>query len=95
MKQSNSVMETIDTDLANQNGQTPLSFDKILKEIGEFGMYQVTNSVLTCIALIFATFALFNFVFSAAIPEHRYWLSQLLLIFVFILIYKYFLSAKN
>lgn len=80
MKQSSSVIETIDTDFTNQNEQAPLPFDKILTEIGEFGLYQVTNSVLTCIALIFATFALFNFVFSAAIPEHRLYFLCLVLV---------------
>lgn len=48
-----------------------LTFDKILQEIGEFGFYQVTNAVLTSVALIFTAFSLFNFVFSAGIPEHR------------------------
>lgn len=69
MEQSSAVIETLDVDSPKQSIE--LSFDKILKEIGEFGLYQVINSVLTCIALIFATFALFNFVFSAGDPEHR------------------------
>lgn len=55
----------------NQEGPTEITFDTILKEIGEFGNYQILSGILTCVAITLSTFALFNFVFSAAIQDHR------------------------
>lgn len=48
-----------------------ISFDAILKEIGELGRYQILTGILTCLAITLSTFALFNFVFCAAIQDHR------------------------
>lgn len=49
-----------------------ISFDTVLKEIGEFGRYQILNGILTCLVITISTCALFNFVFSSAIPDHRF-----------------------
>lgn len=71
MRQSFPVIESGETEVASTNAGVVSAFDKILEEIGEFGFYQVTNGVLTSLALIFTSFALFNFVFSAGVPIHR------------------------
>lgn len=52
--------------------ENALVFDDILKEIGEFGLYQLVTGILIGIVLLFTTFALFNFVFSSEIPDHRF-----------------------
>lgn len=56
---------------ATENAKDPISFDKILQEIGEFGLYQLITGALTGLALLFAAISMFNFVFSASVPEHR------------------------
>lgn len=45
--------------------------DRIFHEIGEIGLYQILNGILTCIAIAISACALFNFAFSSAIPNHR------------------------
>lgn len=46
--------------------------DRIFHEIGEIGLYQILNGILTCLAIAISTCALFNFAFSSAVPNHRY-----------------------
>lgn len=48
-----------------------ISFDAVLREIGEFGRYQIFNGILTCLVIAISTCALFNFMFSTAITENR------------------------
>ncbi|CAH1778274.1 unnamed protein product [Owenia fusiformis] len=47
-----------------------ISFDDILKEIGEFGRYQKIQYLLLCFVSIFSAFLSFNMVFTGATPEH-------------------------
>lgn len=63
LTQSNSI---------DQESSDIISFDTILNEIGEIGLYQILNCVLTCVAVAISTFALLNFVFSQSIPDHRF-----------------------
>lgn len=49
-----------------------LSCDQILGEIGSLGIYQVLIGFVTGVAIILSSLDLFNFVFAATIPEHRY-----------------------
>lgn len=58
--------------ISSQNVENSLSFDRILTEIGEFGPYQFIVAISTGFALLITTFSLFNFVFSSAVPDHRY-----------------------
>lgn len=57
---------------SNTESNEIISFDVVLREIGEFGRYQIINGILTCLVIAISTCALFNFVFSAAIPDHRF-----------------------
>lgn len=58
----------------------PFTFDAVLAEIGEFGRYQILSGILTCLSITLSTCALFNFVFSIYVPEHRFGLNSILLI---------------
>lgn len=69
--------------ISNQNDESSLSFDRILTEIGEFGPYQFIVAVSTGFALLITTFSLFNFVFSSAVPDHRYWILHMPIITCF------------
>lgn len=72
MTQASETVHPTKSDSINQESSEILSFDTILYEIGEIGRYQILNCVLTCIAVAISTFALFNFVFSQTIPDHRF-----------------------
>lgn len=54
-----------------KNSQNDLTLDRILSEIGEFGLYQKLIGIVTGIALVISSYDMFNFVFASAIPEHR------------------------
>lgn len=49
-----------------------LTSDRILDEIGGLGPYQILVALSTAVALLLASFSMFNFIFAANIPEHRY-----------------------
>lgn len=55
----------------SESSKSELSLDRILSEIGGFGLYQILISIATGLALMLSSFGLFNFLFAAAIPEHR------------------------
>lgn len=52
--------------------EIPLARDRILEEIGQFGLYQILVGITTGIALCITGFATFNFIFATTIPEHRF-----------------------
>lgn len=60
-----------DLEAASGNTNNVLSFDRILHEIGEFGLYQTISAILTGFALLFASISMFNFVITASMPDHR------------------------
>lgn len=49
-----------------------VSCDQVFKEIGAFGLYQILVGLASGLALIISALATFNFVFAAAIPDHRF-----------------------
>lgn len=72
MKSPPEVSKSTANKLPRKDADNALAFDDILKEIGEFGLYQLLTGILIGIVLLFTTFALFNFVFSSDIPHHRF-----------------------
>lgn len=48
-----------------------LSIDQIYTQIGEFGLYQLCVGLSNGLAFGFGSFVILNFVFSAAVPDHR------------------------
>lgn len=51
----------------------PKEFEKILEtDIGEFGPYQILAAAITGFISASASFVTINFIFSAAILDHRY-----------------------
>lgn len=56
------------------NGQCDnlVSCEQVFKEIGAFGLYQILVGIASGLALIISALATFNFVFAAAIPDHRF-----------------------
>lgn len=73
MKNPDQVVELTEDDLDNENSNDkPLDFDKILKfEIGECGPYQIFIGIAIGLVSAFGSYMTLNFMFSAAIPEHR------------------------
>lgn len=49
-----------------------IDFERVLQEIGEFGLYQKVNYVLLCLPVIFAAANSLTYVFTAASPNYRY-----------------------
>lgn len=47
------------------------TYDEILHEIGDFGVYQILVAVYVGFALACGSFVTMNFVFAADITEHR------------------------
>lgn len=72
MKSPPEVSKSASNKLPAKSSRNALAIDEILKEIGEFGLYQFLIGILIGIVLLFTTFALFNFVFSSEIPDHRF-----------------------
>lgn len=60
--------EALIEDMASKDS---LSSDRLLKEVGEFGLYQLLVGATTGAALVITALAAFNFVFVAVVPEHR------------------------
>lgn len=54
-----------------RNSKNELTLDRILSEIGGFGLYQIIIGIVTGVALVISSYDMFNFVFASAIPEHR------------------------
>lgn len=73
MKESRENEQAADVESPEQAETTAnvLSFDRILDEIGSFGLYQLLIGIGTGFALLLTAIALFNFVFSAGVPDHR------------------------
>lgn len=55
-----------------ENERADLSTERILNEIGGFGLYQIIIGFATGFALVVSSYDMFNFVFASAIPKHRY-----------------------
>lgn len=73
MKPPSESVKVSSDELNGGNSGKPLDFEKILKnEIGEFGPYQILVAVTTGIFAAYGSFVIFNFVYGAAIPDHRY-----------------------
>lgn len=51
-----------------------MDFDMVLEEIGEFGRYQKTNYMLICLPVLFAAANSLSYVFTAGIPDYRYYI---------------------
>lgn len=49
----------------------PLSCDRMLQEIGEFGLYQILVALTTGTALCITGFTAFNFIYASNVPPHR------------------------
>lgn len=71
MKETVQVIELPEGDQNTESPRKSLDFDDILKEIGEFGRFQILVGVLIGICSAFSAFIIFNFVFGGNIPEHR------------------------
>lgn len=66
------VTKSSDEESTNkQSSEQTFSFDDIFHEIGAFGRYQIILGVLTGLVLLLHSSALFNFVFTSEIPDHR------------------------
>lgn len=66
------TMQTIHSDKNSKSDRNDIiSFDTILEEIDQFGRYQITNGIFTCLVIAISSNALFNFVFSDIEPDHR------------------------
>lgn len=52
--------------------KAPLAYDDILREIGEFGAYQLLVGLTVGFVFAYGSFVSMNFVFSADTTEHRY-----------------------
>lgn len=72
MNKAAQVIELPDGDQCIGSTENSLDFDGILNEIGEFGRYQILVAISIGLIAAFSSFAVLNFVFSAAIPKHRY-----------------------
>lgn len=55
-----------------EEAKTPLAYDDILREIGEFGAYQLLVGLTVGFVFAYGSFVTMNFVFSADTTEHRY-----------------------
>lgn len=71
MKQSCEVIKSSDDESPAKKSSNSLTFDEILQEIGEFGLYQILVGILIGLVLMLTSSALFNFVFTSEIPDHR------------------------
>lgn len=56
----------------NEFIEFPLSCNRILREIGEFGLYQILVGLTTGAALCFSGFSAFSFIFASNVPPHRF-----------------------
>lgn len=64
------------TDLSKLKSITPnmnrrVDFERVLQEVGEFGLYQKVNYILLCLPVIFAAANSLTYVFTAASPTYR------------------------
>lgn len=72
MEQTTNLIHSPDGDTNHDSSAKVLSFERILKEIGECGRYQISIGLASGIVLAFGSFTILNFVFSSIIiPEHR------------------------
>lgn len=73
MKHPHQPVQLTDDEFDNETTEKPLDFERILKfEVGEFGPYQILIAISVGLISAFASFFSVNFLFVAAIPEHRY-----------------------
>lgn len=70
MEQTAHVVELASDD--DKNCPKPLDVDTILNEIGDSGPYQIFVSISAGLFSTYGSFVILNFVFGAAIPDHRY-----------------------
>lgn len=70
MKESSQVIEM--TSDSEENREKPLDFDTILNEVGGVGLYQILVGIFSGLFAAYGSFIIMNFVFTAAVPDHRY-----------------------
>lgn len=68
-KATNKLQQTGTNTLQCDNS---VSCDQVFQEIGAFGLYQILVGAASGLALIISALATFNFVFAAAVPDHRF-----------------------
>lgn len=71
MKQSREADQSSYDELSKKDTKNPFSFDEILQEIGEFGLYHILVSVSIGFVLLLTACTIFNLIFSSEIPDHR------------------------
>lgn len=55
----------------NEKEQKSPAYEDILREIGEFGLYQILVSLIVGYVFAFGSFVTLNFIFGANIVDHR------------------------
>lgn len=55
-----------------EGGRSDLTSDRILSEIGGFGLYQMLIGIASGVAILLSSIDIYTFVFASVIPEHRY-----------------------
>lgn len=55
----------------NNEKEAPPAYEDILRETGEFGLYQILVSLIVGFAFAYGSFVTLNFLFGADIVEHR------------------------
>lgn len=58
--------------IREESKENDLTCERILNEVGGFGLYQIIIGIATGLALVVSSYDMFNFVFASAIPKHRY-----------------------
>lgn len=66
-----SCIQHPNTDPNFDKSHETISFDRIYNEIGEFGLYLKITGVVMGFWFAYGTFPAVNFLFGAAIPDHR------------------------
>lgn len=72
MEQTTNGIQSNDGRNNDDGAEKTVSFEQILKEIGECGRYQISVVIASGLVLAFGSFTIMNFVFSSFVPEHRY-----------------------
>lgn len=55
----------------SEKAEAPPSYEGVLREIGEFGLYQILVSLIVGFIFAYGSFVTMNFIFVADIVEHR------------------------
>lgn len=62
---------TTAANIAIEGGRSDLTSDRILSEIGGFGLYQMLIGIASGVAILLSSIDIYSFVFASVIPEHR------------------------